>query len=84
MTVTNINTQANKLISRELNSLNKLSKHVEGLIQDSKKPTSEVISNLKVLMFSSRNKESTDLLERQFPKWELFFEIMKNYAIISA
>lgn len=84
LTVTNINTQANQLISREINSLNKLAKHVEGLIQDSKKPTSELISNLKVLMFSSRNKDNTDILEKQFPKWELFFEIMKNYAIISA
>ena len=35
-------------------------------------------------MFSSRNKDNTDTLEKQFPKWELFFEIMKNYAIISA
>ena len=81
--ITNINSQASKLISREINSLNKLSKHIEGLITDSKKPTSEIISNLKVLMFSSRNKENTDILERQFPKWEIFFEIMKNYAIIS-
>lgn len=81
--ITNINAQANRLISREINSLNKLSKHIEGIITDSKKPTSEIISNLKVLMFSSRNKENTDILERQFPKWEIFFEIMKNYAIIS-
>lgn len=81
--ITNINSQANRLISREINSLNKLSKHIDGLITDSKKPTSEIISNLKVLMFSSRNKENTDILERQFPKWAIFFEIMKNYAIIS-
>lgn len=81
--VVNINNQANKLISREINNLNKVSKHIDSLLQDSKKPTSEIISNLKVLMMSSRNRDNTDLLEQQFPKWELFFEIMKNYAIIS-
>ncbi len=78
-----INAQASKLIGRDINSLNKLSKHLETLIQDSKKPTSEIISNLKVLLFSSRNRESTDMMEQQYPKWEIFFEIMKNYAIIS-
>lgn len=81
--VVSINSQASKLISREINNLNKVSKHIDSLLQDSKKPTSEIISNLKVLMMSSRNRDNTDLLEQQFPKWELFFEIMKNYAIIT-
>lgn len=83
MNVNNINAQASKLISREINSLNKLSKHLELLIQDSKKPASEIISNLKVLMVSSRNRDNSDLMEQQYPKWEIFFEIMKNYAIIN-
>lgn len=83
MNVNNINAQASKLISREINSLNKLSKHLELLIQDAKKPASEIISNLKVLMMSSRNRDNSDLLEKQYPKWEIFFEIMKNYAIIN-
>ena len=48
-----------------------------------KKPASELISNLKVLMISPRNRDNTDLLERQYPNWNNFFEIMKNYAIIS-
>lgn len=84
MNVNNINAQASKLISREINSLNKLSKHLELLIQDAKKPASEIISNLKVLMMSSRNRDNSDLLEKQYPKWEIFFEIMKNYAIINS
>lgn len=81
--VGNINNQAEKLISREINNLRSVSRHIEGIIQDSKKPTCEIISNLKVLMTSSRNRDNSDLLEQQFPKWEIFFEIMKNYAIIS-
>ena len=53
------------------------------LLTDAKKPTSEIISNLKVLMMSSRNRDNTDMLEQQYPNWEIFFEIMKNYAIIN-
>ena len=81
--VTKINNDASKLITREINNLHKLSNHITSLLQDSKKPTSEIISNLKVLIMSSRNRDNTDMLEQQFPKWQLFFEIMKNYAIIS-
>lgn len=81
--IANINNEAGKLISREINNIRSVSRHIESLLQDSKKPTCEIISNLKVLMMSSRNKDNTDLLEQQFPKWEIFFEIMKNYAIIS-
>ena len=52
--------------------------------ENAKKPTSEIISNLKVLLLSSRNKDNTDLLEQQYQKWEIFFKIMKNYVIITA
>ncbi len=82
--VNEVNAEANKLISSQVKILNTLSKHVDQLLQDAKKPTSENISNLKVLMMSSRNRDSTDLLENQYPKWEIFFKIMKNYVIISA
>lgn len=81
--VLSINEQASEIISREINNIHRLSNHISGLLQDSKKPTSEIISNLKVLMMSSRNRDNTDTMEEQFPKWQIFFDIMKNYAIIS-
>lgn len=81
--VLSINEQASEIISREINNIHRLSNHISGLLQDSKKPTSEIISNLKVLMMSSRNRDNTDIMEEQFPKWQIFFDIMKNYAIIS-
>ena len=81
--VSTINDQANRIISREINNIHRLSNHIAGILQDSKKPTSEIISNLKVLMMSSRNRDNTNIMEEQFPKWQIFFEIMKNYAIIS-
>ena len=70
------------MIPRAVNAINKVSKHISGILQDAKKPASENIANLKVLMMSSRNRDNTDLLERQYPSWQIFFEIMKNYAII--
>lgn len=83
-TINDINNQASKIIAAETNSLNRIYKHIVDLIQDAKKPTSEIISNLKVLLLSSRNKDNTDLLEQQYHKWEIFFKIMKNYVIITA
>lgn len=83
MMINSINNEAHKLITKDVNDLNSLYKIVDSLIQDSKKPASEIISNLKVLMMSSRNRDNTDLLEKQNGNWEIFFEIMKNYAIIT-
>lgn len=80
--VNEANAEAGKLIPRAVNAINKVSKHISGILQDAKKPASENIANLKVLMMSSRNRDNTDLLERQYPSWQIFFEIMKNYAII--
>lgn len=79
-----INSQANEILTTEANTLNKVYHHIVDLIQDVKKPSSEIISNLKVLLLSSRNKENTDTLERQYPKWEVFFKIMRNYVILNA
>ena len=83
MMINSINLEASKIITKETNTLNALFKIIQLMIQDSKKPTSETISNLKVLMMSSRNRDNTDLLEKQHANWEIFFEIMKNYAIIT-
>ncbi|MFA6856352.1 MAG: DUF5312 family protein [Treponema sp.] len=77
------NNAAQKLVQEETNHLNGLYIELGELLADAKKPTSEIISNLKVLMMSSRNRDNTDMLERQYPNWEIFFEIMKNYAIIT-
>ncbi len=82
--VNEANNEANKIISKETNNLYRLYRHIGDLLNDSKKPTSEIISNLKVLMMSSRNRDNTDQLEHQYENWEIFFKIMKNYAIINA
>lgn len=82
--VNDINSDANKILSQGTNSLYHLYKHIGDLLNDSKKPTSEIISNLKILMMSSRNRDNTYQLEQQYDSWEIFFKIMKNYVIINA
>lgn len=80
--VKTINTNANSILANEATTLNKLYHHIVDLIIDVKKPSSEIISNLKVILLSSRNKENTDMLERQYQKWEVFFKIMRNYVVV--
>ena len=81
--VHSINNEAHNLLQSHSNTLFALSKELEELLADAKKPSSEIIQNLKVLLLSSRNKERTNLLDYQFPNWKIFFEIMKNYVIIN-
>ena len=35
-------------------------------------------------MMSSRNRDNTNFLESNYEKWNIFFEIMKNYVIINS
>ena len=82
--VVTTNNEAHELMQTMTSNLYNLYKYLGELLADSKKPSSEIISNLKVLMVSSRNKENTNTLEIQHPDWKIFFEIMKNYVIISS
>ena len=81
--VVTTNNEAHELLQAVTASLHSLYRYLGELLADSKKPSSEIISNLKVLMVSSRNKENTSTLEIQHPDWKIFFEIMKNYVIIT-
>ena len=77
------NNEAHQLMQAISANLFSLYKYIGELLADSKKPSSEIISNLKVLMISSRNKENTNMMEIQHTDWKIFFEIMKNYVIIN-
>ena len=81
--VDSINSQAKKLVQDEVSALHALFRILTDILNDAKKPTSEIISNLKMLLLSPRNRDNTDMLEQQFPNWALFFEVMRNYAIVN-
>lgn len=84
MQVEKINSEAKQLIQRQVSALHSLYVEMSDLLQDAKKPACEIVSNLKVLIMSSRNRDNTDFFENTHEKWKLFFEIMRNYAIISS
>jgi hypothetical protein len=79
-----INDDAHTVLQAACTNLNSLSRQLGELLADAKKPSSEIISNLKVLMMSSRNRDNTNFLEANYEKWNIFFEIMKNYVIINS
>jgi hypothetical protein len=81
--VAHINDEAHALLQTQVTVLHNLSRELAELLEDSKKPSCELISNLKVLMMSSRNRDQTNILEAQYQNWNIFFEIMKNYVIIN-
>ena len=72
------------MIQKQVNALHSLYVELSDLLQDAKKPACEIVSNLKVLMMSTRNRDNTDFFENTREKWKLFFEIMRNYAIITS
>lgn len=76
------NSEAKEIIQKTASLLNTLHADLGDFLQDAKRSSSEIITNLKSIMFSSRNRETTSLLELQFPLWKVFFEILKNYVII--
>ncbi len=81
-TITSVNNAAKELIQDITSLIYEMHIHISGLLLDIKKPSPENISNLKVLMLSSRNRDNTLLLEKQHTKWREFLEIMKNYAVV--
>ncbi len=77
-----INKEAKDIIHAETSCVFQLYKKINDVILESKKPSSEVITNLKVLLISSRNKGNSEVMENQNGQWKTFLEIMKNYVII--
>ena len=56
----------------------------EHLLEDIKAPTPELITNIKALAISSKNKESFARLEQDRHIFTMFLEIMKNYAVFGS
>ena len=58
-------------------------KLVGEILVESKTASSNNITNLRILLLSSRNRDNSEYMEKQHGLWTLFFEIMKNYVIIT-
>lgn len=80
--VDTINNQAHKIIQDQSKILYQMYMQIGELILDAKKSKSDVISNIKVLLNSTRNREGSNSMEQQHENWKMFLKIMKNYAIL--
>ncbi len=81
-TVDTINNEAHQLVQEVTTSIVSLYSLLGEVLTDSKKASPDTITNIKVLLGSSRNRDNTELLEKSFSLWRLFLDVMKNYAII--
>lgn len=80
--VAKINGEAEAIIQEEVNNLRGLHRFLSDMIEDSKLINPVNITNIKVLLASSRNKDNTIQLENQLGDWNQFFSIMKHYTIM--
>ena len=77
-----INKQAHNLIQNATKKLYTLFNQISEMLNDAKKTAPDTITNIKVLLNSSRNRDAAEQLELQFDMWKVFLAIMKNYVLI--
>ena len=80
--ITRINTQAKKILQEEIDHLLNLHRFLSDMLEDAKLINPVNITNIKVLLASSRNKDNAIQLENQLDDWQIFFDIMKKYIIL--
>ena len=78
-----VNMHVKTMLQTDMSNFKKLTREVNDLLNDSKKGSPELVSNIKMVLFSTRNKEYTSMLENQFPYWQKFIELMKNYVVFT-
>lgn len=79
-----INAVAQHLLRNEVKVLKELYGIIEALLSETHKSKTENITNIKMLFSSVRNRDSVEILEKEFNLWNFFLDIMKNYVIINS
>ena len=80
--VNNVNAEAKNFVQTQVSYFYDLYRYLLLLTDDAKKSVPEVMSNIKFLFTSSRNRSRVDFLEQSLPQWAAFLLVMKNYAVI--
>ena len=78
------NMQAKTIVQTGSKAYADLYAFTEHLLEDIKAPTPELVTNIKALVVSSKNKESFTRLEQDRHIFAMFLEIMKNYAVFGS
>ncbi|MCM1321318.1 MAG: DUF5312 family protein [Prevotella sp.] len=78
------NANVEHLIHAIVVSFSELTEKMDALFADAKRSKPVYVSNIKILFTSVRNRDNMYQVEKDFPKWRNFLDIMKNYVIITA
>jgi len=78
------NMQAKAIVQMGSKAYLDLYTFTEHLLEDIKAPTPELITNIKTISLSSKNKDSFKHLEEDRQVFGQFLEIMKNYAVFGS
>ncbi len=81
--VDEIDKEAKALVQAEASNIAALASMVKELVVEAKKPSSEVVTNIKVLAMSSRNRDNFGFLDMTISQWDVFLEIMKSYVVVT-
>ncbi len=81
--VKQINETAKELVVEESSNIRNLFGYLKDLFEDAKLISPSNITNIKILLASSRNKEYATQLENQLVYWEHFISLMGNYIVFS-
>lgn len=82
--IDSINAVAQHLLRTEVKAIKDLYGIIEILLSETHKSKTENITNIKMLFSSVRNRDSVEILEKEYNLWKFFLEIMKNYVIINS
>ena len=80
--VDRIDKEAKGIIQNQVINIARLYDKVNEILVETKKPMSDVISNVKVLAMSSRNRDNFEFLDTTIHQWKLFLDIMGDYVSI--
>ena len=81
--IATINASAKTMLQNTMKDIKKLEEYLADMFADTKRGTPKVITNVKLILFSIRNRENAAALELQLPKWEDFIDLMKNYVLFA-
>ena len=81
--VDSIDKEAKMIIQNEAAAIYRLYGKVQEIDNEAKRPTSDIVTNIKVLAMSSRNRDNFAFLDTTIQQWQLFFNIMKDYVVLS-
>ena len=82
--VDSIDKEAKIILQNEASAVFRLHSKVQEIVVEAKKPTSDLITNVKVLAMSSRNRDNFAFLDTTIQQWQLFLNIMKDYVVLSS